>query len=458
MLATSITIIAVVAFLILVNGIYVAAEFATVSSRRPRLAQLADEGSAPARYMLQVTESPHALDTYIAACQLGITVSSLVLGFYGQSQIIKLFEPQFARLDDVTQVAVRSGAATAILFGLTTLQVVLGELMPKNVGIQFPERLAMATMPVMKWSVILYHPLIVFFNGSGRILLRLMGRPAVAEHAHIHTPEEILILVEESSAGGVLDADERRLLVNTLQLRNLTARKVMIPRTHMFAAAVDRDIEELMETLAQSPYSRLPLYEETIDSIVGVIHVKDLLRAYRSRLLSEAAGQSDPPLSPRDLLHPVLHVPDSASVENVMDTMQRRRINLAIVVDEYGGTAGMITFEDLVEEIIGEFQDEFDQENPPVEFRPNNRLRVRGDVQLHQLNELLDLELPTDEVDTIGGLVFAAIGHVPKPGDVTVIDSLPVRVDRVAHNSIAAVSFPLTATQAARLKQMAGDQ
>ena len=445
----------VVIFLILVNGVYVAAEFATVSSRRPRLAQLADEGNAQALYMLRVIESPHALDTYIAACQLGITVSSLILGFFGQSQIIRLFEPQFARLDEFAQVAARSATATAILLSLTILQVVLGELMPKNIGIQFPERLALATAPIMRWSVLLFHPLIVLFNGSGRLLLRLAGRKAVAEGAHIHTPEEILILVEESSAGGVLDADERRLLVNTLQLRTLTARKVMIPRTHILAASVDEPCDRLLTLLANSPYSRLPLYEETIDSIIGMIHVKDLLRAVYAA--DTAEGETSRPPSARLLLHPVLHVPDSAPVEIVMDTMQRRRVNLAVVVDEYGGTAGMITFEDLVEEIIGEFEDEFDQEDPPIELRSNNRLRVRGDVQLTDLNEALDLEFPTDEVDTIGGLVFSTVGRIPTAGDIAVVNGLPIRVDRIVNNSVGAVSFPVTAAQAARIKQLAGE-
>ncbi|HXF60649.1 MAG TPA: CNNM domain-containing protein, partial [Caldilineaceae bacterium] len=239
MLTTIAIIITVVLLLILVNGVYVAAEFSTVSARRPRLAQLADEGSSAARYILDVVESPRKLDTYIAACQLGITLSSLVLGYYGQDRIMALLEPQLAQAAPATQAAITSIAATAILLILTISQVILGELMPKNLGVQYPERLALATMPIMRWSVLLFQPLIWLFNGSGRLLLRLLGREAVGEPAHIHSPEEIMILVEESSAGGVLDAEERRLLVNTLQLRNLTARKVMIPRNHMLAAPVD---------------------------------------------------------------------------------------------------------------------------------------------------------------------------------------------------------------------------
>jgi putative hemolysin len=454
MFTTALIILAVVAFLIGVNGLYVAAEFSAVSARRPRLARLADEGNAWAHYMLTVVENPHSLDTYIAACQLGITVSSLVLGYYGQSQIMALLQPQLVKLEPGVQVVATSIAAITILVVLTILQVVLGELIPKNIGIQYPEELALATAPPMRWSKALFRPLIWLFNGSGQIILRLMGRDVVAEHAHVHSPEEILILIEESGAGGVLDAEERRLLVNTLQLRKLTARKVMIPRTHMLTAPVDKSADELFEILAASPYSRLPLHEESVDSIVGVLHLKDLIQVVYERDLLRV-GVPEP--FPRQIMHPVIHVPDSARIEEVMAEMQKHRVNLAIVINEYGSTAGMITFEDLVEEIFGEFQDEFDVENPPLELRPNNRVRVRGDLLIEDLNNIMEFQLPATEVDTVGGLVLTTLGHVPRPGDIVVIDELPLRVDRVVGNSPVAISFPVKPDQAARLRQWAAN-
>jgi CBS domain containing-hemolysin-like protein len=452
MLATALIILAVVALLIGVNGLYVAAEFSAVSARRPRLSQMADEGNSLARHMLSIIENPHALDTHIAACQLGITLSSLILGSYGQSQILALLQPQLEKLGPSAQAVASSISAAIILLVLTILQVILGELTPKNIGLQYPEQLAIATAPAMRWSVVIFRPLIWLFNGSAQILLRLMGQTPAGEHAHLHSPEEILILVEESGAGGVLDAEERRLLVNTLQLRKLTARKVMIPRTYMLTAPVDKSCDDLFTLLAASPYSRLPLYEESIDAIVGVIHLKDLIQVFYQR---ESARVGIPEPTPRQLMHPVIHVPDSAPVEEVMEEMQKNRVNLAIVINEYGGTAGMITFEDLVEEIFGEFQDEFDMENPPLELRPNNRARVRGDLLIEDLNEALDLNLPTTDVDTVGGLVISALGHVPKPGDIALIDQLPLRVDRVAGNAPVAISFPLTPDQALSLRQSA---
>ncbi|MCC6165731.1 MAG: HlyC/CorC family transporter [Caldilineaceae bacterium] len=451
MVTSILIVVAVVILLILINALYVAGEFAAVSARRPRLAQLADEGNRTAQYMLNLIETPHHLDTYIAACQLGITLSSLILGFYGQSQIIALFAPRLGALDAATQTAIGSILSTVILLTLTILQVILGELMPKNVALQYPERLALLTAPIMRWSVALFRPLIWLFNGSGQILLRLMGRDVVSEQAHLHSPEEILILVEESGAGGVLDAEERRLLVNTLQLRNLTARRVMIPRNHMLAAPVDKPCDELFHILAASPYTRLPLFDTTIDTIVGVVHLKDLMQSYWRQHHSAGAA----PCNVGEITRGVLHVPDSALVEEVMETMQRQRYNMAVVVDEYGGTAGMITFEDLVEEIIGEFQDEFDVENPPLELRPNNRLRVRGDVLLDDLNKVLTFPLPADDINTIGGLVLATLGRIPRAGDIAQVGDLPIRVDRVVNNSIVAVSFPVQAEQAARLREIA---
>ena len=441
-------IVSVLALLIFINGIYVAAEFSVISARRPRLAQLAGENQGLAQTILNIIESPHRLDTYVAACQLGITVSSLTLGYYGQTQFEALLAPVIGHLGAGIQVAVRSLSATLILIGLTTLQVLFGELIPKNIGLQYPERLAMFTAPPLLWSMALFRPLITIFNGSGQVVLRLLGSSAVAENMHVHSPEEILILVEESSAGGVLDAEERRLLVNTLQLRNLTARKVMIPRNHMLTAPADENCEALFHLLANSPFSRLPLYEDSIDAIVGVVHVKDLLNAhyYAAKMVNGAVR-----LDARLLMRPVLHIPDSAEVEEVMHKMQQEHQNLAIVVDEYGGTAGMITFEDLVEEIIGEFQDEFDIENPPLELRPNNRLRVRGDILLDDLNDAFDLNLLSEEVDTIGGLIMAELGHVPQAGEIVEVHGLSIRVDKIVHNGVAAASFPITPQQAARL-------
>lgn len=436
---------AIVSILILFNALYVAAEFGTVSVRRSRLAQMADEGNRWARLLLPVVEDPHQLDTYIAACQLGITVSSLVLGFYGQFSLAASIAPLLAGLGDLSPVAAQSIAVTVVLLLLTTLQVLLGELVPKNIGVQYPERLALLTVLPLRWSMFLFKPLIWFFNGSGRLILRLMGLPPATEHAHVHAPEEILMLVEESSAGGLLDREESRLVENTLHLRQLTVRQVMISRTRMLTASIHRPCAELLGLLANSNYSRLPLYDGSVDNIVGIVHLKDLL----------CLRQQPEPRDMRAVMRQVSYVPETMLVEDVFKLLQGERYHVAIVLDEFGGTAGMVSLEDLIEEIFGELHDEFDAERPLFEVQAGNRVTVRGDVLVNYLNEVLDLALPSQQVDTVGGLVLSTLGRVPEEGEVVRLGTLVARVEAMDGKGVAAVSLELSPEQVQRLQETA---
>lgn len=442
---------AIIIFLIGINAFFVAAEFSTVSTRRARLAQLADEGSQTARTLLTILEDPKKLDLYISSCQLGITIASLSLGFFGQERIMEALAPQLARLSGNLQTVVQSILAIAILIVLTALQVILGELIPKNVGLRYPERLSMLTAGPMSWARTLFRPLIWVLNGSALAIVRLLGAQAVNEHVHIHSPEEIMLLVEESSAGGVLDKEERRLLVNTLQLRHVTARRVMIPRNRMLAAALDEPPATMLQLLADSPYSRLPLYEESIDKIVGMVHIKDLLLLLHG--VTTMPDNKPAVASVRDIIHPVQFIPDSTQIEDVMAQMQRKHHNLAIVIDEYGGTAGMIAFEDLVEEIIGEFQDEFDTATTPLKLRPDNRLLVRGDVAVDDLNDLLSLDLPAGITHTIGGLVVSVLGRIPNLGEEVDIAGTTLRVEKMEQNSVAEVTIAVSTDQITQLEE-----
>jgi putative hemolysin len=284
------------------------------------------------------------------------------------------------------------------------------------------------------------------------LILRLFGVPAVAEHSHVHSPEEIVMLVEESSAGGVLDQEERRLLINTLQLRNRTVRRVMVPRNRMLAASVDQSPQELLHLLANSPYSRLPLYEGSVDTIVGIVHVKDLLYLHYQQRKDDQQN-----VSVRSVMHPALFVPESIQIEEVIAQMQKVHQNVAIVVDEHGGTAGLLAFEDLMEEIIGDFQDEFDTENPPLRLVSKNQLIVRGEVDLDDLNQLLDLHFASEDVDTIGGLVVTRLGKIPEVGERVVIDDMTIRVERMDQKRVAEVSLVLTPAQYQRLQEMTNE-
>jgi CBS domain containing-hemolysin-like protein len=441
---TWIVVLTTIFILIGINALYVAAEFATISARRSRLAQMAEEeNNRAAQLILPFVEDLHQLDTYVAACQIGITISSLVLGFYGQATLSEILAPYFVQLGSISTVAAQSISATVVLILLTSLQVVLGELVPKNIGVQYPEKLAVFTVYPMRWSLAVLRPLIWFFNGSGRLVLRLLGVADSTEHAHIHAPEEILMLVEESGAGGLLEKEERRLLENTLRLRDLAVRQVMIPRTRMLAASVDQSVDELLTLLAESPYSRLPLYEETVDNIVGLVHLKDLLCLHQ--LESER--------SVRAVMRDIRFIFESTPADEVFVILQHQQYNMAIVLDEYGGTAGMVTLEDLVEEIFGELQDEFDVELPTVQVQSNNRIVFRGDTLITDLNDWLDLYMESDEVDTIGGMILSVVGGVPQEKEEVTIGEMQWRIEKMDGKGIKTVSVIVSPEKARQIRE-----
>lgn len=436
--------IAAIIFLLALNGLFVAAEFAAISIKKQRLALIAESGNLLARKMLEIAENPHKLDMFVSTCQLGITVTSLALGSYGQAQIIELITPALQRFATNVETVASTIATVLVLLVLTILQVILSELVPKNISLRYAERMALLTGRPLLFLQMIFRPLIKLLNGSGAVILRLMGKPVVAEHSHVHTPEEIVILLEQSDKGSQIDEEERELLVNTLALRNLRARQVMIPRNRIIAASVNEKLDILFQLLAQSSFSRLPLYDGSIDNIVGMVHLKDLLLARQQQLTK---GKS---IIGRLLLHPIEEVPDSLEIQKVMERMQRNRRHLAIVVDEYGGTAGLLTFEDLIEEIIGEFRDEFDKgEIVPYEIRNRNELWLRGDLQLDELNDLLEIKLPTEESETLGGLIFERLGHIPQEGERIEVADTFLRVERMIGKGVVLASMVLTAEQAA---------
>ncbi len=440
----------VVALCIFINAFYVAAEFATVSARRARIAQMADEGNPMARLLLPVVTSPERLDTYIAACQLGITLSSLVLGFYGQAALAPLIVPWLTRLGVEPAAAAFSLATTGILLSLTTLQVILGELVPKSIGVQHPERLALLTALPMQWSVRLFRPLIWFFNGSGRLILRLLGRAPATESVHVHSPEEILVLVEElveesDEEEALLQKEERRLLRNMVRVQHAHIGQVMIPRTEILAAPVDTPPSELLAMLARSPYSRLLLYEGSIDRIVGFVHLKDLL----------CAGENDStpvrPIGVNMMLH------ESMPVEEALQRLQRQRAHVAIVVDEYGGVAGMITLDDLIEAIFGEFRHEVGTPSPsaPIDELPGGRrIRLRGNLPVEDLEEALDIRLPRPgDIHTVGGLIMATLRRVPRVNETVSVGPYTFRVEEMDGRRVVTVSMEVNDRQLQQLQR-----
>jgi putative hemolysin len=421
-------VIALTTLMIAVNALYVAAEFATVSARRTRLRQEAAAGNRMARLLTPIVDDSRRLDNYVAACQLGITASSLVLGYYGQAAIARELSPLLARLGG--ELAAQSLSAVIVLVLLTILQVVFGELVPKSVALRYPERVALATVAPLRWSMALFRPFIALFNGTGNLILRALGVPPASGHAHVHSPEELALLVAESAKGGLIEPDERELLSNAFRINEATAGDIMVPRTSLTAAPLSTPVPELIALATREGYSRIPLFRASIDEIAGIVHIRDLYRLH-------VAGQRDVGAA----LRSVPFVPEAKPAVDVWNQLRAERSYVAIVFDEHGGTAGMITLEDLIEEIFGELEDEFDAEPLQLIGGDPERVNLPGETAIDELNERYGLRLPDDEVRTVGGLVLAALGRAPRAGDEVTVEGAALRVEAVEGNAVARVSF-----------------
>jgi CBS domain containing-hemolysin-like protein len=288
----------------------------------------------------------------------------------------------------------------------------------------------------MKWSLFIFYPFIWLLNGSGNLILKLLKTEQTADHTHFHSPAEIELLVKESYHGGLLDGEAQQMLRNAFRLRELTARQVMVPRTRMVAAPVESSIAELMELACDAGFSRIPLYRSSIDDIVGFVHIKDLFRLHLQ-------GQQEP----TQVLREVIHIPETLSIADVWNTLNNKGQYIAIVFGEFGGTEGLISLEDLIEEIFGELQDEFDDELPLIAADREGRIYLRGDLLVTDVNEYLSLDLPEREADTLGGLIFSELGRLPTIGDEIKIGlaGIPIRVEAMEGRSVTEVSLLLPA-------------
>jgi CBS domain containing-hemolysin-like protein len=424
-----IAIVAVLAILIAINALYVAAEFAAVSVSTSRIQRLAEEGSGVARRLLPYLRDAHALDRYIAACQIGITVSSLVLGAYGQATLAEELVPVFARLGDMQTMAAQSTAAVAVLIGLTVLQMVLGELVPKSLALQFPTRLALWTAIPMMWSQRLMAWFIVILNGSGTAVLRLF-RFQTSGHRHIHSPEELEYLIAESRKGGLLEPHEHRRLRRALRLGALRLEEFLVPRIRIVALDIDESPEAVLAMTLDSPFTRIPVYRDSIDDIVGFIHAKEV-----ARQAAERGGAIDV----ASLVRPVLEVPSSMTADQLLERMREQRRQFAIVLDEYGGTAGLVTIEDVLEQVVGEIVDEFKPPDPVPERLPDGRVRLYGEMHVDDLEPWLGSKWEEGETHTVGGRVAEVLGRLPRPGELVVIDGVPLEVEAVEHHAVRSV-------------------
>ncbi len=430
--------IAIVGLTLFLAGLYVAAEFAIGSAHRTKIHQLATQDDALARILLPILEDNQRLDRYVAACQIGITLSTLVLGAFAQTVIAGWLAGPLSQLLNGAldpAAAARLGHALAVILVLLFiggLQVILGELFPKSVALQYPEAVARAVAWPMRISLFLFALPIWLFRATARLILRLLGLKEEDLLGRAHSPEEIELLVTTSHEGGLLDDNERRLLRNALRMRDLTARQVMVHRTRIASAPEDITPLELMQMAIDAGYSRIPIHRESIDDIVGFVHVKDVFRLYNE-------GKTDV----REVIRNVVYVPETLSINDVWDQLDLQNRYLAIVFDEFGGTAGLLTLEDLIEEIFGELQDEFDDEAAVIARDKEGRIYLRGDLLISDVNEYLDLDLPEATADTLSGLVFSLLGRPPVVGDEAWIEEIMVRVEVMEDLGVGEVSLLL---------------
>ncbi len=390
---------------------------------------------------MPIIQDSKLLDRYVAACQLGITISSLVLGAYGQNVVAThLVGPLAVLLERlgmdtaVAEPASVSISVTGVLLFLTFLQVIMGELFPKSVAVQYPETVALGVVMPIKWSLALFRPLIWLFNGSGMLILRLLGR-STESNQQAHSPEEIELLVTESHEVGLLDDRERQMLRNAFRLRDLTARQIMLHRTKLVAASVNSTVYDIICKAMESGLSRIPLYRESIDDVIGFVHVKDLFRLH--------VHEED---DIQKIIRQVIYVPESLPAADVWDKLNQGHHYLAIVFDEYGGTSGIITFEDLIEEIFGELQDEFDDEMALIARDKEGRIYLRGDLLVSDVNEYLELDLPTEAADTLSGLVISKLGRAPEVGDTVTVGVTAIRIEAMEDLGVSELSIQMPPT------------
>ena len=422
----------VVLLLVVANGFFVAAEFALVGVRSSRIETLVASGSRSARRLMELLRN---LNAYLSACQLGITLASLALGWIGEPAIARLLEGPLSGLSDTW----RHGIAFAIAFSIiTSLHIVLGEQAPKLIGLAAAERVAVAVaLPMQLFYRVFSWPIRALDWASVRTV-KLVGINASSKHASTYTEEELRRLVDISRESGHLRAEERRLIHRVFEFSDTVVREAMVPRTEMAAIPGTCNLEEITKAFDQHRYSRLPVYRESLDDVIGFIHSKDvmpyLLHPERFKL--------------EDVLQPPLYVVDTARLEHVLRQMQKAKMHFGFVVDEHGGLEGIITLEDLLEEIVGEISDEHDEEvNEQITEVDKCTYVLAGGLAVRDLNRRLKLSVPESEAyTTVGGFLMTLAGHVLKPGEVVQRDGLTFKIERVEKRRVMRVKLEIKHT------------
>lgn len=418
----------IVFVLVMLNGFFVAAEFSLVKVRQSRLTQLVTEGNRRAVYALRVNKK---LDAYLSATQLGITLASLGLGWVGEPAISELLIEPLLHEFGVTDPTLISTVSVALGFAIITfLHIVIGELAPKSLAIQKSETTSLWLSAPLLYFYKLFLPIIWLLNSAANGILRMVGIQPASEIEAAHSEEEIRILMDQSARSGVIDQEEMKLVDNIFDFSDMLAREVMLPRTDMDCLFTNLTWEENLKIVSDTKHSRYPVAVEDKDQIIGFVHITDLLLPENGR-----------PLNLADIVRPILNVPESMEVSQVLRLMQKKHSQVTVVVDEYGGTAGLLTVEVILEEIVGDLYDEFDDEREEVEILGDGVYSVDGRMLLSDVNELADMSIEDHEVDSIGGWLFKELDGAPMKGKKKVVDDVTLEVAEAGRLRITRVKI-----------------
>lgn len=421
----SLTPVLVIALLLALNALFVAAEFAIVSAPRTAMERRASLGHRIARTVHAILEDPRRQDRFIATAQLGITIASLGLGMYGEHVLAGWIEGRLEALGAGSWAAAHTIASVTSVAVLTYFHIVLGEMIPKSLALQSAERTVLWITPLMQAVKTALYPFVVALNALGNGALRLVGIDRrIASAERLYSPEELALIVEESEAGGLLRVEAAQMLRDLFTFGETLAREAMVPRVGVTGLEIGSDAETVKRTVTEAGHTRYPVYEGDLDNIVGWIHIKDLLRLVAERRT----------LTLEDV-HPLPQVPETAPIDVVLATLRRHGAQIAVVFDEHGGTAGIITLEDIFDEVTGEIQEE---PAGPLNIREEGegRWRVAGTVRLDEVGEALGVELEHPDVDSVSGLVLTVLGHPPAVGEAIEYDHVRFEVTAVQRHGV----------------------
>ncbi len=405
---------------------FVAAEFSMVKVRKTHLAELAENGSRRAKSALDVASQ---LDAYLSACQLGITLASLGLGWLGEPAIASLIEPLFVSFGGKSLIYTHTIASAIAFLTISFLHIVLGELVPKSLAIQKAESIALATAAPLKAFYFVFYPVIWALNHIANLVLHIMRIQPANEADLSHSEEELRMLVDASQKYGYLDTMEGKLLDNVFEFSDRIASEVMIPRQDMVCLFIQDTFEEILEVLKEYGHTRYLLCDDDKDNVLGLVHMRDIIR------LQEQVGEKNI----TDIKRDILAVPEGMPISHLVQRMRSQRTHMAVIVDEFGGSAGLVTLEDMLEELVGEIFDEFESEQPEIQKVSGNEYILNGRVLLEEVSEMLEIVLEENTVSTIGGYIFSRLGRKPVKGDNVYFDGFNFGVLEVAGYRITKV-------------------